>query len=118
MAKPLKHALHSKQKYGGEIEDYLEIHTFFDSTKSAHPDIRHRAILHNAFGIFLIEKVFGAYITNSDGNLVATRDIAEDHVMQDMGTIPTLEDWLKEMPIKDWMQGHKQTKNKKEFTYD
>ena len=118
MSKPLKHALHSAAKYGGKVEDYLEIHTFFDSTKSAHPDIRHRAILHNAFGIFLIEKVFGAYITNSNGDLVATRDVAEDHVMQDMGTIPTLEDWLKEMPIKEWMQGHKKKQITRVMSYD
>jgi len=107
MAKPIKHALHSQAKYGGCVEDYLPIHNFFDSTKSAFPDIRHRAILHNAFGIFLVEKVFGEYLTNSEGKIVATRDIAEDHVLQDMGTIPTLEHWLRTMPIEDWMQGHK-----------
>lgn len=115
MSKPLIHSQYSVKKYGGKIEDYIEIHTFFDSTKSAIPDIRHRAILHNAFGIFLVEKVFGSYLVNSDNKRVATRDIAEDHVLQDMGTIPTLEDWLKCMQIQDWMMGHKINKSKTKF---
>lgn len=103
--KPLKHAMNSVRRHGGTVEDYLPIHNFFDSTKAAMPDIRHRAILHSAFGIFLLEQVFGVYVTNSDGHRVSIRDIGEDHVIEDLGFIPTIERWLKNLPVEDWMGG-------------
>lgn len=103
--KPLKHAQNSARKFGGKAEDYQAIHDFFDSTKAAVPDVRHRAVLHNAFGIFLAEKVFTTYIINSDGIKISVRDIGEQHVLEDMGRIPTLEDYLKHMTIADWMGG-------------
>jgi hypothetical protein len=77
--KPHLHARNSVKKYGGEWEDYIEIHDFLDSTKSHFPDMRHRAILHNSFGCFLAEKLFGHLITNSEGKEISVRDIAEDH---------------------------------------
>lgn len=61
--KPLQHARNSAKKWGGKAEDYQAIHDFFDSSKSAFPDMRHRAILHSASGIFILECVFGTYIT-------------------------------------------------------
>lgn len=89
--KPHLHANHSVRKWGGRREDYQKIHDFFDQAKSALPDMRHRALLHNAFGIYLCEQVFGTLITNSDGREVSVRDIGEQHVLEDLGTIPTLE---------------------------
>lgn len=103
--KPLIHAIISKKRYGGKEEDYQEIHDFFDSSKAAFPDVRHRAILHSSFGIFLVEKVFGTFIINSDGNKISVRDIAEDHVIDDLGFIPTLDKWFKNMPVELWMSG-------------
>jgi len=103
--KPWNHARSSAHKYGGKPEDYIELHNFFDSTKAAMPDVRHRAVLHNAFGIFLLERVFGVVITNSDGKQVSTRDIGEHHVMEDMGFIPSLEDWLENLPQEAWHGG-------------
>ena len=32
MAKPLIHARNSVKRYGGSVDDYLEIHNFMDST--------------------------------------------------------------------------------------
>jgi hypothetical protein len=103
--KPLQHARNSAKKWGGKPEDYQAIHDFFDSTKAALPDMRHRAILHSAFGIFILEKVFGTYITNSEGRQVCVRDLGEDHVIEDLGFIPTIERWLKNLPFEDWMGG-------------
>jgi hypothetical protein len=103
--KPFCHAKNSARKWGGKPEDYQAIHDFFDSSKAAMPDVRHRAILHSAFGIFVLEKVFGTTITNSDGRQVSVRDIGEDHVLEDLGFIPTVERWLKHMPIETWMGG-------------
>lgn len=75
-----------------------------DSTKSALADVRHRAVLHSAFGVFIVEKVFGTTI-DVGGKKVSVRDIAEDHVREDLGFIPSMETWLRGMKIEDWMMG-------------
>ena len=116
--KPLYHAKLSVKKYGGKVEDYLEIHNFIDSSKSSLPDVRHRAILHSSFGIFIVEQVFGVYIVNSNGKEVNTRDIAEEHVIQDLGMIPTVENWLTKMPIEPWMAGDRKNHQKKVIDFD
>ena len=117
--KPLIHAQISAKKYGGTVEDYIAIHDFFDSSKATLPDVRHRAILHSSFGIFILERVFGTYITNSDGKKVSVRDLGEEHVYQDMGFIPTPERWFKGMPIEDWMTGAvKKGPRRKVLTFD
>lgn len=103
--KPLVHAKISVKRYGGVVEDYMPVHDFIDSSKIAMPDVRHRAILHSSFGCFLAEQMFGTYITNSAGKMVSVRDLAEDHIQEDLGFIPTIEKWLEEMPIKLWMSG-------------
>lgn len=103
--KPFYHAKNSVKKHGGRLEDYLGIHDFIDSSKSAHPDVRHRAVLHSSFGIYVTERVFGTYITNSDGKIVQVRDIAEEHVIDDLGYIPTVSDYLDLMPLAKWMGG-------------
>lgn len=103
--KPYIHSKNYAKKYGGLPEDYQELHDFFDSTKIAIPDIRHRAVLHSAFGIFLLEKLFGTTITNSEGKKVSVRDIGEDHVIEDLGFIPTMERWFVNMPKEEWMSG-------------
>lgn len=77
--KPHLHAKNSVKNHGGVIEDYLPIHDFIDSSKIAVPDMRHRSMLHSAWGVYLVERVFGTLITNSDGRRVSTRDIAEEH---------------------------------------
>lgn len=103
--KPYIHSRVSVKKWGGVEEDYLPIHDFLDSSKACHPDMRHRAILHNSFGIFICERIFGTYITNKDGHKVQVRDIAERHVLDDMGKIPTVSDYLNGMPYYNWLGG-------------
>ena len=108
--KPLVHARSSARKFGGKPEDYLAIHEKMDSTKAAHASVAHRCVFHSAFGIFLIEELFGQTLTNADGREVFVRDIAEQHVLEDLGRIPSLSDWLNEMPDKPWMAGAKTLK--------
>lgn len=36
---------------------------------------------------------------------VSVRDVAEDHIREDLGFIPTLERWVRKMPIEPWMAG-------------
>lgn len=106
--KPLFHANKSAKKYGGKAEDYQEIHDWFDQTKAHVADMRHRLMLHNSFGIFLCEQVFGIFITNSEGRKVNVRDIGEDHVLEDLGIIPSLENCLSTVDISKihWIGGN------------
>ncbi len=113
--KPFLHGKVSVKKWGGQPEDYQKIHDFLDQTKAHFPDMRHRAILHNSFGIYLCEQMFGINIKNSDGREVSVRDIAEQHVIDDMGRIPTLQDYLQEMPFYPWLGGPKRTKKVIDF---
>jgi hypothetical protein len=108
--KPYLHAQVSVKKWGGVPGDYLPIHDFFDHSKAHFPDMRHRALLHSSFGIYIIERVFGTSITNSEGRLVQVRDIGEQHVIDDMGRIPTVQDYLLGMPFYNWLGGPKRTK--------
>lgn len=105
MSKPYVHAKSSARKWGGEPSDYLRIHDWFDQTKSHFPDVRHRALLHSSFGIYLAEQVFGHNVTNSAGREVSVRDIGEQHVLEDLGTIPTVQDYLSQMALQTWMGG-------------
>ena len=104
MAHPFHHALSSSKKFGGIPNDYQAIHDWFDQTKAHMPDVRHRALLHSSFGIFLCEQVFGKTILNSSNREIPVRWIGEQHVMEDCGgSIPTVQDWLGELPIRPWM---------------
>jgi hypothetical protein len=107
VAKALIHARSSARRFGGKPEDYLAIHEKIDSTKAVHAQVTHRCVFHSAFGIYLIEELFGRTLTNSDGKEVFVRDVAEQHVLEDLGCIPSLSDWLKEMPVRPWMAGQR-----------
>lgn len=105
MAHPYYHAQSSARRFGGVWQDYIEIHRWFDQTKLHLADCRHRLILHNSFGIGLCEQQFGVTITRpSDGILVPTRAVAEQHVLEDMGgKIPPLEACLRSTKLEPWM---------------
>ena len=98
------HAMSSARKFGGEPENYIEIHNWFDASKEIIADPRHRAMRHHAQGIFESERLFGVTITNSDGKKVPTRLISEQHVREDFsGHIPSFQDWIEGMKIEPWM---------------
>lgn len=101
---PHHHALSSVKHFGGTIEDYLPIHNWFDATKESFPDFRHRALRHHAEGIFECERLFGITIRNTDGKHVPVRTIAEMHVIEDCGKIPTIAEWLSRIHPEPWMQ--------------
>jgi len=111
--KPYEHAKVSVRRWGGKEEDYLAIHDFIDESKAHFPDMRHRALLHSSFGIYLCERIFGHNIEVPFGGptrgsrLVSVRDIAEQHIIDDMGKIPTVQDYLEGMPFYSWLGGPK-----------
>lgn len=108
MGKPHQHAKSSAKKFGGKLEDYLDIHILLDSSKMAFADNRHRALTHNSWFInHILPKIFGDTITNSDGKLISTIDIGEQHVLEDFNQqfVPTVQDYLLEMNRRNWMNG-------------
>src|SRR5579864_7736737 len=107
MAHPLRHAESSAKKFGGKAEDYLPIHNWFDESKAFFPDFRHRTLRHHAEGIFLCERIFGAVLRNSDGKEIPVRLIGEQHVKEDLGRIPTAQDWLAQITPQRWMFGQR-----------
>ena len=101
---PYYHSVSSAKKYGGKWEDYIKIHSWFDESKSFYADFRHRALRHHTEGIFMCERLFGYILTNSDNKVIPVRFIGEQHVMEDCGRIPTVEDWLKCIELQPWMR--------------
>ena len=65
----------------------------------------------NSEGIFLCERIFGTAITNSEGKQVPVRYIGEQHVREDLGRIPTAQDWLSQIKPARWMYGHRFTES-------
>lgn len=105
MSKPYIHAKSSAKKFGGTPDEYMKFHEWFDQTKASVPDMRHRAILHTSFGIYLCQQVFGYTFVNSAGQTISVRDIGEQHVLEDFKGkfIPSIQDYLCELEMKPWM---------------
>jgi len=105
MAHFLQHSKSSVKKWGGKVEDYIEIHNWFDETKSWIGSSYHRMMRHHSEGIFECEKKFGMSFENSDGKIVYTRYVGEQHVKEDCyNYIPSAREWVqaiegKEKPI-------------------
>lgn len=113
MANCYHHSLSSVKKWGGKPEDYQAIHDWFDESKKIMADFRHRALRHHAEGCFACEKEFGVAIKNSDGRMVPVRLIAERHIIEDLGYIPSMSDWFLQIKPTKWMMrgGYLKTKD-------
>jgi len=103
MAHPYHHSLSSVKKWGGEVDDYLALHSWFDSSKEITADFRHRALRHHAEGIFMAETIFGLTLTLSSCRVIPTRWVGEQHVREDLGFIPSFADWVKAIRPEPWM---------------
>ena len=97
------HALSSVRKWGGVAEDYLPLHQWFDESKAITADFRHRALRHHAEGNFMLERFFGATVTLSTSRIVPVRLIGEQHVVEDLGFIPSFADWVRCIRPEPWM---------------
>jgi len=102
---PYYHALSSVKKFGGQWNDYIELHNWMDNTKQLTGDFTHRALRHSSFGVELAIECFGHVVVNSEGKNIPTKVLAEIHIEEDIGFVPTVQDWFK--PIKNhpehWM---------------
>jgi hypothetical protein len=106
------HSLSSVKHFGGKVEDYQLIHDWFDESKKIMSDFRHRALRHHSEGCFSCEEKFGTTITNSDDKIVPVKLIAERHITEDLGFIPTMIDWFKYIaPQKFMRRGYTKSEN-------
>jgi hypothetical protein len=103
MAHPYHHALSSVRQWGGTVEDYLALHSWFDESKLILADFRHRALRHHAEGVFMLQTLYGTTRTLSTGKIIPTRWIGEQHVREDLGRIPSFADWARCIRPEPWM---------------
>lgn len=98
------HAQSAARKFGGTPEDYLPIEEFIDSSKQVIGDVRHRSLYHHTLGVFLCERIFGKTLTVGRKQ-IPVRLIAERHILEDLGWLPSPADYIEGMAIKPWMSG-------------
>ncbi len=103
MAACYTHAVSSVKKWGGDVEDYLPIHLWFDEPKNHIGDFRQRALRHHTLGIAECLAVFGEALTLSTGRAIPTRWVCEQHLIEDFGRIPSVQDWLGAIQPQPWM---------------
>ena len=105
MAQSYEHAKASARHFGGKPEDYIKIHEFIDQSKRSYGDVRHRAMFHHTAGPWVCQEVFGHTIINAESKKINVRQIAENHITEDLGCIPSPSDWYDCMNCKAWMGG-------------
>lgn len=96
----------------GAPEDFIDIHEWIDQFKQSNADVRHRAFLHNSQGPWMAQQVFGHVRTVEKWPLgsgvmvdLTVREIAESHIIEDLGWVPSPADWASCMDCKVWMGG-------------
>ena len=97
------HAVSSARRWGGDPAEYQHLHNWFDASKIILADPRHRALRHHAEGIFALETAYGTTLTNSAGRIVPVRLIGEQHVIEDLGFIPSFADWARLITPAAWV---------------
>jgi len=51
----------------------------------------------------MAETIFGITITNSAGRVIPVRLIAEQHILEDLGRVPSFADWVRCIKPEPWM---------------
>lgn len=106
----IAHARSAAKKWGGNWEQYIEIEEWIDSSKQVIGDVRHRSLYHHTTGVWLAQRIFGRviFVPKANGfgvNEIPVRLIAEQHILEDLGWLPSPADYIDGMPIKAWMSG-------------
>lgn len=102
----LFHAKSAAHRWGGTWEDYIEIEEFIDSSKHIIGDVRHRSIYHHTEGVWLTQRIFGRTILIGHKE-IPTREVAEQHIIEDLGWLPSPKDYIDGMELSPWMGGEK-----------
>ena len=87
--------------------DYIEIHSFLDSSKAASAHFKHRFLLHHVEGSELAVRIFGETVINSENQEVSTKLLLIDHLIEDVGSIVKIEDWARDLMPKQSDQFYK-----------
>lgn len=90
---PWDHSVSTAIKFGGNADDYIHIHDWFDCTKQYTGDWSHRILRHHSAGIQWAVEHFGHVVLNSEGKKIPVKVIGEQHVKEDCGFVPTVKDW-------------------------
>ena len=53
----------------------------------------------------MLEEIFDTTLTLSTGRMLPVRFVGEQHVIEDLGRIPTVQDWLGKIQPAPWMLG-------------
>lgn len=102
------HAQSAARKWGGTPDDYVDIEEFLDSSKKIIGDVRHRSIYHHTEGVWLCQRIFGRTIAVEKQHrevFVPVRLVAERHILEDLGWLPSPADYIKNMAVNPWMSG-------------
>ena len=102
MSHAFYHATSSANAFGGVADDYLAIHAWFDRSRGSTSSILHRMLAHHTAGIQDAVAHFGSTITISTGRRVPVSLIGEQHISEDLGFIPTLDDYIAMMTCPRW----------------
>ncbi len=102
---PIFHAKIHAKRWGGNPEEYIFIDELIDSSKGHFENVAHRALLHSSFGVMMAEKALGTHFVNSVGKIVPIREVAIDHIRQDLGFVPSVDKWLQNLQLQPWMSG-------------
>jgi hypothetical protein len=95
------HALLSVRKFGGQPEDYIQLHKLMDSSKHHFPNFMHRMFSHNTWFVSVVDELMGPTIKNSDGWDIPVRDILHEHMREDHnGHCPTILEWTENIDLK------------------
>ena len=98
------HSEQSAASFGGDWCDYLLAHQELNRVREILPDGRHQRLLHNAWGVTLLLRLFGTTLTRpSDGVDVSLRPVLEEHIRRDLGRIPLLHECAEGIELERWM---------------
>lgn len=100
---PYDHARSSARIHGGIWQDYFELHSWFDASKSLLCRFTHRALRHHLEGVAEAAAHFGADIRNSDGVDIDTTTLGVQHLEEDCPRIVRARDWLVGFDAPDWL---------------
>lgn len=101
----LNHSENSAKEFGGEPEDYYTIHQFIDSASDHYPEFGSLAILHSSYGVTIVEKVFGRYLTldrDKLPRLISVKEVALKHIRDELGCVPSVQDWVSSIQSEPW----------------
>jgi hypothetical protein len=88
MAHPYHHALSSAKIRALNWQNHFELHDWLDSSKAMFSDARHRSLFHHTTGVYLSKSIFK--------DIKNAKEIAQEHIVEDLGTVPSIQDWLPE----------------------